>query len=91
MSLQKKMFALVDEYHQSGLSTKVFCERKGIKSSKFYYWIRKKRDQNKSGFIKISTAGEVNSPPVELIYPNGVRLQLPASDLDVITELIKAF
>ncbi|HLS12683.1 MAG TPA: hypothetical protein VK050_11015 [Flavobacteriaceae bacterium] len=91
MSLQEKMFALVEEYHQSGISAKLFCERKGIKSSRFYYWIRKKKDQDKSGFIKISTATEIKSLPVELIYPNGVRLQLPASDLDVITELIKAF
>ena len=91
MSLQEKMFALVDEYHQSGLSAKVFCEEKGIASSRFYYWIRKKRNQNKTGFIKISTDTKINSVPVELIYPNGVRLQLPVSDLGVITELIKAF
>jgi len=37
MSLQDKMFALVEEYHQSGLSAKVF--REGI-PSRFYYWIR---------------------------------------------------
>jgi len=91
MSLQEKMFALVEEYHQSGLSAKVFCEGKGIVPSRFYYWIRKKRNQNKTGFIKISTDTKINSVPVELIYPNGVRLQLPVSDLGVITELIKAF
>ncbi len=91
MSLQEKMFALVEEYHQSGLSAKLFCEGKGISPSRFYYWIRKKRDQNKTGFIKITTDSKITSVPVELIYPNGVRLQLPASDLDVITELIKAF
>src|SRR5690625_193358 len=91
MSLQEKMFALVEEYHQSGLSAKLFCEGKGISPSKLYYWIRKKRDQNETGFIKITTDATITSVPVELIYPNGVRLQLPASDLDVITELIKAF
>lgn len=91
MSLQEKMFALVKEYHQSGISAKVFCEEKGIAPSRFYYWIRKKRDQNKTGFIKITTNSKINSVPVELIYPNGVRLQLPVSDLDVITDLIKAF
>src|SRR5690625_473336 len=91
MSLQEKMFALVEEYHQSGISARLFCGRKGIKSSRFYYWIRKKRDQNKTGFIKITTDSKITSVPVELIYPNGVRLQLPVSDLDVITEVIKAF
>src|SRR5690625_519075 len=85
MGLQEKMFALVEEYHQSGLSTKLFCERKGIAPSRFYYWIRKKKDQNKTGFIKITTDAKITSVPVELIYPNGVRLQLPVSDLDVIT------
>ena len=91
MSLQEKMFALVDEYHQSGLSAKVFCEGKGISPSRFYYWIRKRKQQDKSGFIKINPDSKINSVPVELIYPNGVRLQLPVSDLDVITKLIKAF
>lgn len=43
MSPQEKMFALVDEYHQSGLSAKVFCEGKGIAPTRFYYWIRRKR------------------------------------------------
>ncbi len=60
MSLQEKMFSLVEEYHQSGLSAKVFCEEKGIASSRFYYWIRKKRNQNKTGFIKILTQNGTN-------------------------------
>jgi len=85
MSLQEKMFALVDEYHQSGLSAKLFCEEKGIAPSRFYYWIRKKRDQNKTGFIKITTDAKITSVPVELIYHNGDHLQLALYDLDVIT------
>src|SRR5690625_7505813 len=91
MSLQEKMFALVEEYHQSGLSAKLFCEGKGISPSRFYYWIRKKRDQNKTGFIKITTDSKITSVTVELIYPNCVRLQLPSFELDLIIALNKVF
>lgn len=56
MSRQEKMFALVDEYSQSGLSAKVFCEQNNIGIPKFNYWARMKRQKhNGSGFIKVTT------------------------------------
>ena len=92
MSKQEKMFALVDEYGQSGLSAKVFCEQNNIGLPKFNYWARKKRlEDNGSGFIKITADKKFENPLVELIYPNGVRLQLATSDPAVIAGLLNIY
>lgn len=92
MSRQEKMFALVDEYGQSGLSAKVFCEQNNIGISKFNYWARKKRQKhNGSGFIKVAADKKFENLPVELIYPNGVRLQVATSDLAVIAGLLRIY
>lgn len=92
MSRQEKMFALVDEYGQSGLSAKVFCEQNNIGISKFNYWARKKRQiHNGSGFIRVAADKKLEDLPVELIYPNGVRLQVATSDPAVIAGLLKIY
>lgn len=86
------MFALVEEYRQSGLTAKAFCEEKNIGLPKFNYWARKKRQQNSpSGFIEISADRKTTHIPAELIYPNGVRLQLATSDPAVIASLLKVY
>ena len=92
MSKQERMFALVDEYSQSGLSANVFCEQNNIAVPKFNYWARKKRqNHNGSGFIKVATDKKFKQVPVELIYPNGVRLQLATADPVVIAGLLKIY
>lgn len=92
MSTQEQMFALVDEYHQSRLSARDFCLQKNIGLPKFNYWIRKKRQLNtSSGFVKIVSEQKFSNIPVELIYPNGVRLQLATSDPAVIASLLKIY
>lgn len=92
MSTQEQMFALVDEYLQSGLSAKEFCLQKNIGLPKFNYWTRKKRQlESSSGFIKIVSDQKFSNIPVELIYPNGVRLQLAAPDPALIASLLKIY
>jgi len=92
MSIQEQMYALVDEYRQSGLSAKDFCEQNKIGLPKFNYWIRKKSQLNSnSGFIKIASNQKLPHTPVELIYPNGVRLQLAAPDPVLIASLLKIY
>lgn len=92
MSTQEKMFALVEEYRQSGLTAKAFCEQKNIGLPKFNYWVRKRREQNTpSGFIKISADQKITNIPAELIYPNGVRLQLATPDPVLIASLLKIY
>ena len=92
MGTQEKMFALVEEYRQSGSTAKVFCEEKKIGLPKFNYWVRKKRrEHNGSGFIKVTADKKLKDVPVELIYPNGVRLQVATSDPAVIAGLLNIY
>lgn len=55
---QKEFESVYDRYKQSGLQLKDFCLNEGIYSSKFYYWKKKLKDQQRetqgpSGFIPI--------------------------------------
>ena len=55
---QKEFENVYDRYKLSGLQLKDFCSNEGIYMSKFYYWKRKCKDQQKqserpSGFVPI--------------------------------------
>ena len=55
---QKEFENVYDRYKLSGLQLKDFCSNEGIYMSKFYYWKRKCKDQQRenqrpSGFIPI--------------------------------------
>lgn len=90
MSKQEEMYLLVMEYQSSGLSAKEFSKERGIGPSTFSYWIRKKKQEDHpGGFVKIDTASSNN--PLELIYPNGVRLQMNSADLPLIARLLKLY
>ena len=82
------MLALVAHWRESGLSRKVFCAQVGITLSKFNYWVAKERAQSAEGFVELS--GGSPSSTVELIYPNGIRLQAPA-DLSLLSRLIRLY
>lgn len=55
---QKEFESVYDRYKLSGLSVKDFCFNEDIYTSKFYYWKKKRKDQQRetqrpSGFIPI--------------------------------------
>ena len=78
-----EMFPIVEAWRDSGLSKKAFCEERGIVKSIFYYWYKKYREENVSGgFIPLlPEASQALAPghTIEIQYPNGVLLRLPAN------------
>lgn len=93
------MFALVAEWESSGLSRKSFCGHHGLKLSTFSYWRSRYNQANASsppqagGHRPESFKRIVPAHPsgfsMELIYPNGVKMILPAgTDLSTISSLI---
>lgn len=93
MSKEQEMFALIDEFENSSLNAKVFCKTKNLVPSTFYYWKKKKARKESprtSGFIAISPKPGADGP-LELIYPNGIRLRLEASQLGLISKLLKIY
>jgi len=85
------MFTLVRQWRESGLTQKEFCLQHGITLGKFGYWIsRWKEDQSggDNGFIPMGSPKTAGYPVLSVIYPNGVRLEVPSADLGLLSRLI---
>jgi predicted transcriptional regulator len=80
---REEMFPVVEAWQQSGLSKKSFCEEQGIIKSVFLYWVRKYRDEHEpDGFVPLTSGGALSlmqNYSIEIHYPNGVVLKLPAN------------
>ncbi|MDR9458208.1 MAG: hypothetical protein RI572_12450 [Salegentibacter sp.] len=93
MSKEQEMFALIDEFENSSLNARNFCKTKGVVPSTFYYWKKKKarmESPGSGGFIAISP-NIVKDGSLELIYPNGIRLRLEASQFPLISKLLRLY
>jgi len=84
------MFSLIEKWQQSDQTQKDFCRGHDVKLATFHYWQKKYRNQNQkdiSGFIPMEiSSSDVRT--VEIRYPNGVILQLPALDLKLLKQLV---
>jgi hypothetical protein len=77
--LQQEMFAVIEDFQQSGLTRLAFCAQRGIAITKFQYWQKKYREHSNvtsNGFIRLTSrkshrTGELLASIV-LQYPNGV-------------------
>lgn len=80
---KEEMLAIIEESRHSELTHKAFCRQKGIPESMFYYWQKKYREaQTPGGFIPIRVNTHqhpVHAPVIEIAYPNGVVMRLPAT------------
>lgn len=85
------MFTLVRQWRESGLTRNEFCLQHGISLSKFGYWIGRWKEAQADGndsFIAIGSPGNAGYPVLAVIYPNGVRLEVPSADLGLLSRLI---
>lgn len=82
------MEAEVQNWRQSTLTKKEFCQQQGIKESTFGYWITRSNEKKKRGFLPFSELPSGGTAPIEIIYPNGVRIKVAARDLKTISQLI---
>ena len=72
----ERMLAHVAAQEQSGTSRKSYCEQHALKLHVLNYWCAKARKSDRAtGFAPVEVASSVN---IELRYPNGVHLLLPA-------------
>jgi len=82
--LQQEMFAVIEDFQQSGLTRLAFCAQRSITITKFQYWQKKYRERSNgtpNGFIQLTSGKQMRSggllTPIVVQYPNGVSLQLP--------------
>ncbi|WP_270089285.1 IS66 family insertion sequence element accessory protein TnpA [Sphingobacterium sp. SYP-B4668] len=93
MSIQEKreyMLSMIADWQQSGKSKKAYCAEHGINEAKFYYWLSRIKESDKSavGFLTIDKASK--NSDIEIIYPNGVRIKVE-KDLGLLSQLIRLY
>lgn len=85
------MFTLVRQWRESGLTRHEFCLQHGITLAKFGYWIARWKENESgadTGFIPLGKAMAGNPSVISVVYPNGVRLEVPSVDLGLLSRLI---
>ncbi len=78
---QSKMYALIEQWEKSGLKRDEFCEQSGVSLGTLAYW-RTKYLADKSDNVEPGTFVPIKKGldcPVEICYPNGVCIKLPAT------------
>lgn len=78
----REMYPLIERWKESGQTQRKFCESHAIKPSTFIYWL--KRYEEREVIPAVSSFREITPEQrtldkIEITYPNGVRLSLPAS------------
>jgi len=91
MKKVEQMRQLVQQWKESGLTQKVFCEKIGIKRTTFANWIKRSKETPRVGFVAVTPPIKPVSESIEVIYPNGVRLKISATDIPVLSDLIRIF
>ena|SRR5450432_4745952 len=78
--IHQQMFKLIEQWQQSGLTQKAYCEQQSIKYHVFHYWYKRYRqeqcsvDNNNSSFVKLQIAKHVTAHAVEIYFPGGIHL-----------------
>ncbi len=75
--VQQSMFSYIDQWQQSGLSQKAFCQKAKLAYHIFHYWYKRYRNtasEPASSFIQLNVSGPSAAFHAELILADGKRL-----------------
>ena len=78
--VHRQMFDMIEQWQQSGLTKKAYCNQQSIKHHTFYYWYKRYRQQHadtdnkSSSFVKLQIEKSQATPSVEIHFPGGIRL-----------------
>jgi len=74
---QADMLSLIEQWQGSGKSQQLFCHEHNLTYTTFYYWLRRyRRGLDESNFLPVEIS---SGSHIEIRYPGGVILQLPAA------------
>ena len=85
---QVEMLSLIEQWQESGKTQQAFCQQNNLTYTTFYYWLKRyRRGVDESSFLPI----EVSSGSyIEIRYPGGIILQLPAAtSLSTVKQLLR--
>jgi len=63
----------INEWRQSGLSKKAFCNQRNITEQTFYYWVKRVGEERVAGFTQVHVE-RLPSSVNEVIFPSGTRM-----------------
>ena len=75
--VRQQMFAMIEQWHQSGLSQKAWCRQAGMSYHVFHYWYKCYRDTNKTSLSPAFTELKIQPAVfafIELFLPDGKRV-----------------
>ncbi len=78
--VREQMFKLIEQWQQSGLTQKAFCQEQSIRYYVFHYWYKRYREQDKAAqdnvtsFVKLQIAKPASSGSVEIYFPGGIHI-----------------
>ncbi len=73
---QEEMLSLIEQWQESGQTQQTFCKERNLNYTTFYYWLRNyRRRVDESNFLPVEVS---SGSHIEIRYPGGVVLQLPA-------------
>ncbi|UKJ08653.1 IS66 family insertion sequence element accessory protein TnpA [Solitalea lacus] len=81
----------VQQWKESGLTQQAYCEMIGVKRTTFANWVARCKARTETGFIAITPPTEAVSATLEIIYPNGVRLNASFAPVHLLAELIRLY
>ncbi len=78
--VRQQMFAMIEQWHTSGLTQKAFCEQRAIRYYVFHYWYKRYRlqqdgaENNTGSFVKLQVVKPSSGGPIEINFPGGIRI-----------------
>jgi hypothetical protein len=73
---KEEMLSLIEQWHESGKTQQAFCQEHDLTFTTFYYWLKRyRRKIDESSFLPVEIS---SGSHIEIRYPGGVVLQLPA-------------
>jgi hypothetical protein len=74
---QEEMLTLIEKWQESGKAQQLYCQENNLTYTTFYYWLKRYRRQiNESSFLPVEIS---SGSHIEIRYPGGVILQIPAA------------
>lgn len=79
LQIREEMFGIIEQWEQSSLSQRAFCEQRSLKFHTFYYWYKCHKqqgntDNNQSTFLELQIAKPATVSSVEIHFPGGIRV-----------------
>ena len=80
-SKRQEWTARLQRFQQNPSSVEAFCRSEGVSSASFYLWKRRLAAESTAAtptFVPPTVVHTPPSPPVEVTFPNGIVIRVPA-------------